>query len=484
MGVSYKAISPSSITKEWFLRITQASHNGHEMVPNPLSYIAHRQRQPEWQKSLELATTHRVAQISHKSSQRILDANDEGLEIDRTSYYHINRRSSRLGDSPKRNELDEVLEALLEAGFEYRPRYHYEIEESGNRVEKELIQIVAALNTQMILMRKFMSNWYMEADATFRTNNLKLLLISVVGITSTERSFPGCLSFSRFDNRDTYDFLFDFMNVRVFGDVIPPPRIIVADQGKGLIASYAKKFPGMQLQHCEWHAAENIRAAITRGRYTKEERQDLHNLTWNYIKSSTTETLETNRSALCDELKEDEVRYIRENWVPKEAKIIRYYTKLYANLGVHGTSRTEGLHPVLKKELSPSTPLPLAIKRVAKAVIRVVKELAKAEQEGLVTRPRTLDIKAFQLVLGKITIQALNRISPEWNEAKKLALLPEGAADYSTVGGIMRQGIDNLIEPGQCMCENPVRFSLPCRHNLVRSVRNGFAFPILLIYSR
>src|SRR5450755_5102233 len=104
----------------------------------------------------------------------------------------------------------------------------------------------------------------MEANAIFRINNLKLLLISVVGITSTERSFPGCLSFSRFDNKDTYNFLFDFINARVFGDVVPPPRIIIADQGKSLIASYAKKFPGMQLQYCEWYAAKNIRAAITR----------------------------------------------------------------------------------------------------------------------------------------------------------------------------------------------------------------------------
>jgi hypothetical protein len=74
-----------------------------------------------------------------------------------------------------------------------------------------------------------MSNWYMEADATFRTNNLKLLLISVVGITSIKRSFPGYLSFSRFDNKDTYDFLFDFMNSRVFGDVVPLSRVIIAD---------------------------------------------------------------------------------------------------------------------------------------------------------------------------------------------------------------------------------------------------------------
>ena len=139
---------------------------------------------------------------------------------------------------------------------------------------------------------------------------------------------------------------------------------------------------------------------------------------------------------------------------------------------------------MLKKELSPFTPLPLAIKRVAKAIIRVIKKFAKAEQEGLVTRLRTLDIKAFQLVLGKITIQALNRISPEWDEAKKLALLPEGAVDYSTVGGVMRQGINNLIELRQCICENPVRFGLSCRHNLVRSVRNGFVFSISLIHFR
>jgi hypothetical protein len=194
--------------------------------------------------------------------------------------------------------------------------------------------------------------------------------------------------------------------------------------------------------------------------------------------------LETNRLALCDELREEEVDYIRKNWVPKEAKIIRCYTKLYANLGIYGTSRTEGLYLVLKEELSLSIPLPLAIKRVAKAVTRVIKELAKAEQEGLTARLRTLDIKAFQLVIGKVTLQALNRISPEWNKAKKLALFSEGAADYSTVRGVMRQGIDNLIKPGQYMCENPVRFGLPCRHNLMRSVRNRFTFPISLIHPR
>jgi hypothetical protein len=135
IGISYKTISTGFTTKEWFFRISNASHNGHEMVPNPLFYIAHLQRQPEWKTSLALVTTYRLAQISHKSSQRIFDASDESFKIDRTSYYHINRRPS--GESQKRNELDKVLEALIEAKFDYRPKYHYEIAESSS-VKKAL----------------------------------------------------------------------------------------------------------------------------------------------------------------------------------------------------------------------------------------------------------------------------------------------------------------------------------------------------------
>jgi hypothetical protein len=119
MGVSYKTISAGSTTKKWFLHISNISHNSHEMVPNPLSYTAHLQHQSEWKTSVALATTHYLAQISHKSSQQILDASNEGLEINHTSYYHINYRPSRLEELQKQNELDEVLKTLIEAEFNY-----------------------------------------------------------------------------------------------------------------------------------------------------------------------------------------------------------------------------------------------------------------------------------------------------------------------------------------------------------------------------
>jgi hypothetical protein len=103
-------------------------------------------------------------------------------------------------------------------------------------------------------------------------------------------------------------------------------------------------------------------------------------------------------------LRKEKVDYIRKNWLSKETKIIKCYTKLYTNLNIYDTLRTEGLYPIFKKELSPSIFFPLAIKRVTKTVTRVIKELAKAEQESLTARLRTLDIKAFQLVTGKVTL--------------------------------------------------------------------------------
>jgi hypothetical protein len=47
MKVSYRTISAGSTIKEWFLYISNSSHNRHEMVSDLLSYITHLQYQLE-----------------------------------------------------------------------------------------------------------------------------------------------------------------------------------------------------------------------------------------------------------------------------------------------------------------------------------------------------------------------------------------------------------------------------------------------------
>ena len=88
---------------------------------------------------------------------------------------------------------------------------------------------------------------------------------------------------------------------------------------------------------------EVIRAKFNKAGYTTEELNgwvdskvevpDLADLSWAYIKSDTLELLEVNRATLVAALRPEERSYIIETWLPKEHRVVFYYTKLLNNLG-------------------------------------------------------------------------------------------------------------------------------------------------------
>jgi hypothetical protein len=68
--------------------------------------------------------------------------------------------------------------------------------------------------------------------------------------------------------------------------------------------------PNCKLQHCGWHIAQNIKKRLAEKKYLAEERKDIMNLVWFYIKSSTEIELAENRAALIDAVKVGEQNYI------------------------------------------------------------------------------------------------------------------------------------------------------------------------------
>lgn len=159
-------------------------------------------------------------------------------------------------------------------------------------------------------------------------------------------------------------------------DGIAPPRVVVTDQGSGMMAALPSALPGAISQLCEWHAAENIRAKVAAAKYSLDERKDIHDLTWDYIKSNTPRELEVNRERLYALLADKEIDYIKANWVPKEERIIRCWTKRYPNLGVHGTQRNEGMHPIIGSQLNAQLSLEDVVRRLAQAVGKIYQRLA------------------------------------------------------------------------------------------------------------
>jgi hypothetical protein len=93
----------------------------------------------------------------------------------------------------------------------------------------------------------------------------------------------------------------------------PLPKVVIADQGNGLISALSTTMPQMQLQLCEWHAFQNIKKRLTDKGYTKEKRQDLYPLVWSYLQAGTIQGLKAAKRTLLTTLKHSEVLYIEQN---------------------------------------------------------------------------------------------------------------------------------------------------------------------------
>ena len=126
------------------------------------------------------------------------------------------------------------------------------------------------------------------------------------------------------------------------------------------------------LQLCEWHAVSAIKKRlVAAGKYSKERRDELISIIWDWVQAPSVEKLDECRSKLLAALGSKEAEYIESYYRPKEHQFCRAYTCTYLNLGVHSTQRNESYHNVVKAKLNKNMPISKAIK----IIIEQTKEL-------------------------------------------------------------------------------------------------------------
>ncbi|KAI9760044.1 MAG: hypothetical protein M1840_002745 [Geoglossum simile] len=408
--------------KAWFLGITNGSHAGtHDMVPNPLAYSLYAKRQPQYAAAIQQAITLRVAQISYSQASRIMAVQD--LKLDRNAFYNTQRSSNKQQDGP---ELLPLFDFLNEKRYHIRSRYRYEMDSTtAEPISRQLEQLF------------FMSD-----------SQIQLPLTILTSISNTGDSFPMAFCFLPSESKEEY----------------PPPIVIVGDQAKGLSSSLPYSMPGSIGQFCKWHAFENIKKHLMDYGYAKKKINTTKPLIWNYLQANTSSTLTAARTKLFKALKSPEVRYIKNNWVTKEDFVCRSLTEQMANLGVYSTQRAESMNAVLKKTLNRQISLLEACRRLVKVVESFEAKLLEAETMSMTYRARILDMNGFATILGKVTSYAIGLMAPEW-----------AAACVPRPDSIWR---------GSCLhnCSFPLRYGLPCRHWMTRSVLEGFPLPISLVH--
>ena len=72
----------------------------------------------------------------------------------------------------------------------------------------------------------------------------------IVGVTSTNKSFPAAYSFAKSEAYVDFDYIFDSLKHWVFGNDIAEPRVILGDQASSLIVSVPKSMPDSNAPMC------------------------------------------------------------------------------------------------------------------------------------------------------------------------------------------------------------------------------------------
>ena len=432
------------------------------MATNPLRYKAHLKFLDEYTEAARVASSHRASFLPYTTSQRIL--NKSGLTLSRTDYYNLHR-DKKAGDV--HNEFEALIHALDEAGFKYICRREDTYNQAGEVISRQIQQIWFSLDEQIQLAQRFVADFLMLADGTFSTNALNLTLIIMVGITNTGRSFPVSQSFARSEATVNFDFIFESQNTYIFTNGIPPPRVILSDQAPGMISSLPNHLPTTTLQFCDWHVQQNIKARLLKGRYTKDEREQVIKQFWQYCKAETAEQVTQQRFELTALLARSDVDYVLHTWGPKERQFLRLYTKEYPNLGCFANQRCESLHPSMKEILNPQLSLAEATRRLNTTIRQKIRALAAEEAESGNKMPRTLDRQAFDQLIDTISNYAVELIASEWEATK--------------------EEVDRNIltsSASSCTCELFLRFGLPCRHYLQDIYRNQIPIPRSLCHPR
>jgi hypothetical protein len=125
-----------------------------------------------------------------------------------------------------------------------------------------------------------------------------------------------------------------------------------------------------------------------------------------------------------------------------------------------GGGVSESTHPVTTTLLNYQLSLAEAVRRSNRGITTLLQDLDKVEGESYGALPRTLDLGAYELLIGQITRFAMDKIAQDWETCK---------LTVST-------GTENIANE-DCSCELLLRYSLPYKHHLLLAAQTGQPIP-------
>ncbi|RFU25262.1 hypothetical protein B7463_g11084, partial [Scytalidium lignicola] len=497
---------------QWVLRHISLDHN-HPSTPNPFSLQPHASRRPGFAEAISVAKVHRGV-LTYSESKGVLKM--MGLTIGPKRYYNLIRKEQSQSLSPQEEALM-LLQYLESRNVHVVVNEQYVLDERGNKTDRVIMCIVWWTAAQIQLARVDNTNSTFEFLQAFSTaesaNNIRFILqvledyffYDCPGFAVLAGDFGSGLSagFAQKAAQDAVDrekqpagkgkqvvqeSVLDELqaNFTPLPTAAPPQPDYEADSQTIIVdidwvrtvnpTVLGINQESVILQFCTWHAAEAIKRKLIAKGYTKERREKLNRLIWDWIKAPDLQKPEDARDKSILNLGVDENEYLVGWYQPKEPQFCHAYTCQYRNLGVHSTQRVEGNHHLLTANLHKNLTVSDAVHRICNRFDSLIDDFEQRLSRNRISEPRLVDVTFFQLALRRVTHFCLELCRIELLQAKEL-YDRELSAEVE----------EHQFDPGVgCTetCQLPLRCRLPCKHWMLHFYRKNEPIRINLFHPR
>ncbi|XP_052198258.1 uncharacterized protein LOC127805543 [Diospyros lotus] len=299
-------------------------------------------------------------------------------------------------------------------------------------------------------------------DCTYKTNRYKYPLLQIVGVTSTELTFPVAFAFMDHEYKDNYTWAMERLQSLMGSNIFS--RVVVTDRELALINAIHKVFPNATTLLCRWHISKNVLANCKKF-FDRKETWEKFILGWQLVIFASTENeYERRLHDLTVEyhIYDNALDYVRNAWLNNyKEKFVATWTNKIMHFRNVTTNRAESAYAKLKRHLGSSQ----GDFESSWTIINSLIELQHTEIKGSFEKSLTLvqhnfKPEIFRELRGIISRNAMNMVLKETQIAQKI-------------------GVDKI----SCGCVIRSTHGLPCAHEIAEFIIQGRPIPLSVVHS-
>src|SRR3954469_23639805 len=203
-------------------------------------------------------------------------------------------------------------------------------------------------------------------DSTYKTNNYRLPLLEIVGVTSTDKTYSVGFAYLECEKEDNFTWALGICKSLLVDQAVMP-NVIVTDRDNALMNAVDTVFPTSTALLCRYHITCNVRSKLKPAVGTKDRPDENGKVVkadvvvdrimaaWREILDAYSEEVYTEKlvhfRSLCGSIKTF-CHYVESTILDKvREKVVCAWTNRVRHLGCTTTNRVESAHAVFKRWL-------------------------------------------------------------------------------------------------------------------------------------